>query len=609
MALPIIPQAVTVQNQYHSLFNLDSIATDEKRAQAKELFSSLRNKINAKATRRYLIQIKLTKHFEKLKLLDSEETFSRFDFTGQIEHITTLINELNTINDFIANALSTTEYLEIATDAFDFESDSSTDYIFAVESTLNKFRTKYPDPVNSTAAVTNSTPSPTTSIAENPILEVRAPQISIPQFHPENDYRIWFLSFENIIHKRRDMSDAAKLIHLRSSLNGYAFQLIENLSITDSSYPIALEILASEFLNEEKRRHQFITKILNLSFGQNFAQNSAEMTLPAINHLRNDFHTLRGCLHELANSERDFFQQESAGNLLLSHLILNKIPKRFTQELVNRTNNTYPNLNDILRYFQEILLHFERTTSFYGQNGNAIERSLSPTSNYSSPASSHSSPHQSADLTHNWRQRSPNLKNSNYDSNCKVSLRPNYSHPYDSVNWRNPDKNHFYRSNHGKNVQKNENYNRNYRYNSHNDGKNLKDHEENISHSFHTFTTAANSTSPSKQRIQHYKNRVSYGNKISGNFANKNCVLCSGDHTIGKCLNYKTPVQRIYRLQSLNRCGRCSCLHGGDLTKCPGITNRLKYPCSCSSRSHIRALCMESIRPPPSPCPDGSKQF
>ena len=39
-----------------------------------------------------------------------------------------------------------------------------------------------------------------------------------------------------------------------------------------------------------------------------------------------------------------FFQEGSSGNILISHMIMNKLPKIVVKELINKINNNYPSL-------------------------------------------------------------------------------------------------------------------------------------------------------------------------------------------------------------------------------------------------------------------------
>lgn len=68
------------------------------------------------------------------------------------------------------------------------------------------------------------------------------------------------------------------------------------------------------------------------------------------------------------------------------------------------------------------------------------------------------------------------------------------------------------------------------------------------------------------------------------------CKLCSGSHSMLKCVVYTDAGQRIRRLNQLELCTACSGQH--KVTDCPSKKKGLTYPCNiCSSASHITAVC------------------
>ena len=58
-----------------------------------------------------------------------------------------------------------------------------------------------------------------------------------------------------------------------------------------------------------------------------------------------------------------FFQDGSSGNILISHMIMNKLPKIVVKELINKINNNYPGLEQIFNSYNEVLKTLIRTVS------------------------------------------------------------------------------------------------------------------------------------------------------------------------------------------------------------------------------------------------------
>ena len=65
------------------------------------------------------------------------------------------------------------------------------------------------------------------------------------------EFKNFLLQFHNCIDAAGKLSKSAKLTYLRSYLTDYAFKVISHLSITDSNYEVALQLLKDEFLDEE----------------------------------------------------------------------------------------------------------------------------------------------------------------------------------------------------------------------------------------------------------------------------------------------------------------------------------------------------------------------
>ena len=58
-----------------------------------------------------------------------------------------------------------------------------------------------------------------------------------------------------------------------------------------------------------------------------------------------------------------FFHEDSSGNILISHMIMNKLPKIVVKELINKINNNYPSLEQIFNSYNKVLKTLIRTVS------------------------------------------------------------------------------------------------------------------------------------------------------------------------------------------------------------------------------------------------------
>ena len=72
---------------------------------------------------------------------------------------------------------------------------------------------------------------------------------------------------------------------------------------------------------------------------------------------------IKSYLYELQQYNVNFFQEGSSGNILMSHMIMNKLPKILVKELINRINNNYPSLEQIFNSYNKVLKTLIRTVS------------------------------------------------------------------------------------------------------------------------------------------------------------------------------------------------------------------------------------------------------
>ena len=57
--------------------------------------------------------------------------------------------------------------------------------------------------------------------------------------------------FNNVIDSKKHLSESAKLSYLIEYLRDYALKQVSQLSLTDSNYKVALNLLKEEFLDKE----------------------------------------------------------------------------------------------------------------------------------------------------------------------------------------------------------------------------------------------------------------------------------------------------------------------------------------------------------------------
>lgn len=194
------------------------------------------------------------------------------------------------------------------------------------------------------------------SILKNfkPQQEIKIPALKCQNFSGAEDkhaFRSFLLSFENVYGCRKDISDAAKLQYLKSHLQNYALKDIQHLTNVNENYAVAIKILKEVYLDVPFLVDTILHKI----------DSSPVLDNKNLEETRFFVSEVRAHLHELKEFDLDFLKEGTAGNKLISHLVVDKLPPIFLRELKLKTQIEYPSINLILSDYMNILKSLERT--------------------------------------------------------------------------------------------------------------------------------------------------------------------------------------------------------------------------------------------------------
>ncbi|XP_072384547.1 uncharacterized protein [Diabrotica undecimpunctata] len=113
-------------------------------------------------------------------------------------------------------------------------------------------------PVQTQPIVTNVIPSVST------IQNVKLPELKIPFFSGEiSEWPSFFDVFTKLITNDKQLSNAQKLIYLKSVLRNEPLKLIDNLEIIDSNFEIAIQNLCNRFENKYLIVNSHLNSLLN----------------------------------------------------------------------------------------------------------------------------------------------------------------------------------------------------------------------------------------------------------------------------------------------------------------------------------------------------------
>ena len=102
-------------------------------------------------------------------------------------------------------------------------------------------------------------------------------------------------------------------------------------------------MLDFNLLNKEEIRDRTLETIMSLSEAKSLKE--VESLIRAVNSK----------LHDLKSLNLDLLESNSAGLVLVSKIICNKLPRHFLIELFRETSTNYPSFNQLLQVYQSIL--------------------------------------------------------------------------------------------------------------------------------------------------------------------------------------------------------------------------------------------------------------
>ena len=130
---------------------------------------------------------------------------------------------------------------------------------------------------------------------------------------------------------------------------------VSHLSLTDSNYKVALNLLKEEFLDKEFIIDETLKNILK-------AMPSEEYDSEFLN-IKYYLSEIKSFLYELQQYNVIFYQEGYSGNILISHMIMNKLPKILVNGLINKINNNYLSFEQIFNSYNKVLKTLIRTVS------------------------------------------------------------------------------------------------------------------------------------------------------------------------------------------------------------------------------------------------------
>ena len=317
--------------------------------------TEIENKIKELKLKRATCKTKVTKYLNKLQPLSEASELDVQSFRNHKSVIDGLLEDVKQYDDLINVQLGSVT-TESSRSVLSNEVDEQTDYHFGVHEWINNLA-----PVeatgNSTGIGDQSHRSDILDVLQSFQVDAKPPTLQCGTFNGIEDrleYRNFYVQFKNLIDSKRNLSGAAKLTYLRGYLKGYALKVISHLPITDDSYMVAIDLLNEEFYDVNQIIDDIFKKVLTLSPKYD----------PSFQQTRIYINEIRSLVHELKFCKLDFLIPDSPGCMILSHIVVSKLPLVVRRELNRIVGHNYPSLNELFDNYNELIKGLIKTSRF-----------------------------------------------------------------------------------------------------------------------------------------------------------------------------------------------------------------------------------------------------
>ena len=292
-----------------------------------------------------------------VQFIESDENISKSTFLTQKREIYEILGTIKSLNEQITNSFIESE-IEKET-IFQHNADETL-YKANIDRLLNRIEDRWenvePVPKKDTEDLNSSHYNVT-------------PKLNCPFFNPEDlskdklAYLNFFKEFRNCVLSTK--SKSLRLIILKNHLRGYAQKIINHLSISDTNFDVAVEILDKEFLDREYIINSIFRSIEDSRILHENNSDSVKLFLT----------NLKAQIYELKNSfYLDFLEEDTPGNKYLGFVIFNKLPVSLRREIIHLVGSNYPSLNQIFEHYSDVIRTLEITKPSFSNSSRNTDK-------------------------------------------------------------------------------------------------------------------------------------------------------------------------------------------------------------------------------------------
>ena len=199
-----------------------------------------------------------------------------------------------------------------------------------------------------TAVARTSSPAATTHERR---AKAKLPKLSLPHFNGNlMKWTSFWDSYESAIHNNDELTDVDKFNYLRSLLERTAYDAIAGLTLSSANYREAIEILQKRFGNKQLIIAKHMETLLNVEAV------SSDQNLKDLRRLYDNTESHIRSLKSLGVESTSY-------GAMLSSVLLTKLPPDVRLIVSRKISSTDPDMDSILRTFEEELVARERASN------------------------------------------------------------------------------------------------------------------------------------------------------------------------------------------------------------------------------------------------------
>jgi hypothetical protein len=326
-------------------------STEEDKTKAEAVVKLVKKASSALILQRGALKRKITINVNKLLSMRENEALIEEHLSKQTVLINNYSVEIHKLDASILDTYYQKGLFKLGSAYLEKEIDNQAGYHMALQTQMGELQ----EAIKTDDTRRYSEPNMAQAAAVS--LDIKPPVLRCNNFSGATDSAVEFKNFWDqftiAIDNNKILTQSAKMIHLKSLLQGYASKVVAHLSISEANYKVCKRLLELEFSNEPAIIEFLLKRILSFK---------ANKDIVSFDYLRNQLNELRSMLFELQTYRVDLLELSSAGSILISHIIIEKLPLSFTRELIHVTGSTYPNIIQILDNYGAIIRNLQKTT-------------------------------------------------------------------------------------------------------------------------------------------------------------------------------------------------------------------------------------------------------